>query len=160
VARQLESAVERRDLVVVNPWWLGLTFARYYHGSAPWQTLPPIEHLTVHRYDLLRARMMSAAPLAPLHAAIADTLRAGGRVWLVGSFKPFFVSPGERPQILPPAPGAPSGWSDLPYANAWATQTGYFVQTTARTWRVVPVNDDATVQPVERVAVIVVEGWR
>jgi hypothetical protein len=160
VARTLEQVVKPRDLVVVNPWWLGLPFTRYYHGPARFVTLPPIDDLTVHRYDLLRARMMSPAPLAPLHTAIVDTLQQGGRVWLVGGFKPFFVAPGEQPVLLPPAPGAPSGWSDLAYANAWATQTGYLVQNAARTWRVMPSLDEGKVQPLEQVSVILVEGFR
>lgn len=160
IARHLTPTVDRGDLVVVNPWWLGLTFARYYRGDAPFLTLPAIADLTVHRYDLLKARMVSTEPLADLHGAIVERLQRGRRVWLVGSFQPFFVSPGQRPPVLPPAPGAPSGWLDHPYADAWAMQTGFLVQTSALTWRLVPVPDDGLVQPLERVGAIVVEGWR
>jgi hypothetical protein len=155
VARQIAVTAEHRDLVVVNPWWFGLTFARYYRGEAPWTTLPPLEDVTVHRYDLLRARMVSPDPLAALHRSIVTTLEAGGRVWLVGTFEPFFVSSGSQPVALPPAPGAPSRWLDMPYVNAWATQTGHLVQRSARSWRILPSPEFA----IERVSVIVVEGW-
>ncbi len=160
IARHLTPTVGRDDLVVVNPWWLGLTFARYYRGEATFLTLPPIADLTVHRYDLLKARMVSSEPLAGLHGAIVDRLKTGRRGGLRGSSQPFFVSPGQRPPVLPPAPGAPSGWLDHPYADAWAMQTGFLVQNAALTWRIVPVPQDGLVQPLESVGAIVVEGWR
>ena len=28
------------DLVVIVPWWLGVTFQRYYHGKAEYVTVP------------------------------------------------------------------------------------------------------------------------
>src|SRR6185295_17447396 len=40
------------DLVVVTPWYYGVSFNRYYRGPAPWSTLPPLEDKSLHRPDL------------------------------------------------------------------------------------------------------------
>src|SRR5438034_6257470 len=98
-------------------------------------TLPPMEDLSVHRYDLLKLRMTSAEPLAPLYGAIQGALESRHRVWLVGGL--LFPPAGHVPPVLPPAPGLPTGWSDGPYTIGWALQTGYFVQTHAERLAVV-----------------------
>lgn len=160
IAQHLAVVAQADDLIVVNPWWTGLTFARYYRGAARWTTLPPIEDHSLHRYDLFKARMVSSDPLASLHGEIVGTLKRGRQVWLIGGFNPFFVPRGESPPTLPPAPGGPSGWSELAYGYAWAMQTGHLVQTSAATWRLVTLADDGPVQPLESMGVIVVAGWR
>lgn len=160
IADYLHTAARPGDLIVVFPWFIGITFNRYYHGPAEWTTLPPIEDLTVHRYDLLKRRMMSAEPLAPLYRAIQGALESGHRVWMVGSL--FFPKPGELPPVFPPAPALPSGWSDGPYVAAWAMQVGYFLQTHAERNLIVsgvPVVGHP-VSSLENPPVLVAEGWR
>jgi hypothetical protein len=158
VARYLETAAGPRDLIVVNPWYVGITFARYYHGQTPWITIPPMPDITTHRYDLLKSQLMSPAPLAPLHEDIVKTLRAGHRVWMVGAHD--FVAKGESPPTLPPAPNGPWGWKDGPYRIVWSLQTGYLVQSSALYWKIVTPPTDRPVQMLEFARVIVVEGWR
>ena len=80
IAQHVRTAAERGDLILVNPWYVGITFNRYYRGPVAWMTLPPIEDLTIHRYDLLKLRMTSAEPLAPLHRAIQGALSARCRL--------------------------------------------------------------------------------
>ncbi len=41
IAKTLASRAELRDLIVVQPWYCGVTFCRYYRGTTPWVTLPP-----------------------------------------------------------------------------------------------------------------------
>ena len=157
IAQYVHANAQRGDLILVNPWYLGITFNRYYRGPVAWMTLPPIEDLTIHRYDLLKLRMTSAEPLAPLHRAIQGALESGHRVWLVGGL--LFPPAGHLPPILPPAPGLPTGWSDGPYAIGWALQTGYFVQTHAERLAVVRIPVAGSVNPLESVGLLVVEGW-
>ena len=158
VAQHVHTAAQRGDLILVNPWYVGITFNRHYRGPVAWMTLPPIEDLTIHRYDILKLRMMSAEPLAPLHRAIQDALQSGHRVWLVGSVH--FPPAGHLPPVLPPAPGLSTGWSDGPYAIGWALQTGYFLQTHAERFAVVRIPVDRPVNRFENVELLVVEGWR
>ena len=42
LSAKLESVATRNDLIVLHPWWPGMTFARYFKGSTPWVTLPEI----------------------------------------------------------------------------------------------------------------------
>ena len=65
VAARVRKEAVRGDLVIVNPWYFAISFDRYYHGDAEVTTIPPLEDRRVHRYDLLKERMVSADPMAP-----------------------------------------------------------------------------------------------
>ena len=158
IAQYVHTAAQPGDLILVNPWYVGITFNRYYRGPVRWMTLPPMEDLTVHRYDLLKLRMTSAEPLAPLYGAIQGALESRHRVWLVGGL--LFPPAGHVPPVLPPAPGLPTGWSDGPYTIGWALQTGHFVQTHAERLAVVKIPVDRPVNGLENMGLLVVEGWR
>lgn len=158
IARFLETSADRRDLIIVNPWYVGLTFNRYYRGHTPWTTIPPIGDLTIHRYDLLKQRMTMTAPIEPVHADIVRTLKSGGRVWLVGGLE--FIPQGTVPPTLPPAPHGPLGWKDTPYRRVWSAQTGYLVQSSALYWKIVTPPSDRPIEGFEHAPLIVVEGWR
>jgi hypothetical protein len=158
VARYIEKGATPDDLVVVNPWYLGISFTRYYRGPAPVMTIPPIDDLSMHRYDMLKERMVASSPLEPLHARIRATLQSGHRVWLVGGV--LFVPPRQVPTTLPPAPNAPTGWMDYPYQIAWSTQTGYIVQNEALRWRVMKPGFEVPLQRFEQPHLLVVDGWR
>ena len=109
IAAQLSTQVAPADYVIVHPWHCGVTFNRYYKGAAPWTTLPPLEDHTVQRYDLLKAKMQTKDPIAPVIDRITSTLQSGNRVWLVGNI-PFSQEP--IPEIRP-APNNPWGWFDV-----------------------------------------------
>src|SRR5262249_35515243 len=74
VAAVLGEQANGGDLIVVSPWHYGVSFQRYYHGSAQWMTIPPLEDHTIHRYDLVKQRMASRNPLEPLLKSITYTL--------------------------------------------------------------------------------------
>ena len=157
VSRHLEAAARPGDLIVVNPWFVGLTFDRYYRGPVAWTSVPPLPTLRHHLYDTLRERMMSPAPLTPLFADIARALEGGGRVWFVGP--PAFLPPGQPVPVLPPAPGTPTKWFDVPYLVTWSMQTGDFVRRHALRWQQAPIPSDRAVSPMENPSVLMVEGW-
>jgi hypothetical protein len=120
VARTVAEGAGRRDLVLVNYWFYGISFQRYYQGRARWMTLPALEDHRFHRYDLVKACMMDDAPTWDVVRAIRRTLRSGHRVWVVGTLDT--APDGQPPLDLPPAPAAPSGWRDNPYYMAWSQQ--------------------------------------
>ena len=64
------------DFVVVSPWYLGVSFARYYDGDAEWETAPPLSDHRIHRFDLV-ARHKSSRGVAPLRDHVMATLAAG-----------------------------------------------------------------------------------
>jgi hypothetical protein len=126
VAATLQDRAATGDLIVVSPWFNGVTFQRYFRGNVSWTTAPPIADVHLTRYDLLKERMMQVNPLGPVFDAMEKTLSAGHRVWVVGNVS---APPrGQVPPSLPPAPNGPRGWYSGDYLVTWILQLGYFVQ--------------------------------
>ena len=155
ICSRLEAMASRDDLIVVNPWMLGITFDRYYKGSTPWSTLPDIQDHKVHRYDLFKEKMMDSEPITPLLSRISQTLHGGHRVWLVGGLHFFF--PGDSPGNLPLAPRATSGWLASPYYLVWSQQAAYWVMRQTQGYTIVPVPVPGPVNPYENQILVMVE---
>ena len=155
-AALLERRAAPQDLIVVNPWFLGITLERYYHGKARVLTIPPMRDLRLHRYDELRTRMMELDPLRSLENAVADTLQAGHRVWVLGEMP----IASQSPPSLPPAPHPVTGWSDATYALGWSLQMGHFLGAHAERVHRVDIAVHGPVNPYENVQMLTLEGWR
>jgi hypothetical protein len=158
VARRLASTASPDDLVLVSPWYYGVSFNRYYRGPASWTTLPDLPEHDVHRYDLLKARLAAPHPIDDVLALVQRTLRAGHRVWLVGQVH--LPPPGQAPPVLPPAPASPAGWHDFPYVESWAMQLGAMLRAHAGALARVPVPSPDPVSPLEDMTLAVAAGWR
>jgi hypothetical protein len=156
IAAGLSSEVAPNDYVIVHPWYCGATFQRYYKAAAPWTTLPPLEDHGVHRYDLLKIKMQTKDPVAPVIDRIASTLQSGNRVWLVGNM-PFIEKP--LPEIRP-APNNPWGWQDPPYSFHWGAQVTQFLSAHCGRSAVVIAPSTSCVNPLENLPVFVVTGWK
>ncbi|MES1241928.1 MAG: glycosyltransferase family 39 protein [Acidobacteriota bacterium] len=156
--RALEAQARPGDLIVVNPWFAGISFARYYQGPARWMTLPDLPDHRMHRYDLLMERMRSDAPIADVLDAVRRTLASGGRVWVAGSFQA--PPPGKQPPRLGPAPGgSPWGWQDEPYSVSWSMQLGAFLRDRAVRGGEIGIPGPGPVSDFERLRLHVFEGW-
>ena len=139
VSARLSQSAGTGDLVVVYPWYLGISFQRYYQGAAPWTTVPEISDLRFHRYDLVKSRMVEKAPLASVLGRIGQTLRSGNRVWVVG------LLPGPKAgengvPTLPPAPASASGWDEQTYDHVWGRQIQEFIAENASKFAAIPVD--------------------
>ncbi|MEP7014211.1 MAG: hypothetical protein ABI925_02105 [Verrucomicrobiota bacterium] len=119
VARTLETQAASSDLIVVSPWQIGIPFHYYYRGTTPWITLPSITDHQIHRYDLLKAKMLSSTPIDDVTQIIQSTLEAGHRVWFVGGLK---IPRGDEPVFLPPAPKSTYKWDSRAYTLSWWQQ--------------------------------------
>ena len=149
------------DLVVVHPWYFGLTFSYYYHGAAQWTTLPPLADYRFHRYDLIKEQLATTNAIAPVLARLETTLRSGHRVWIVGNISA--PPPGSPvPRELPVAPHGPLGWSDHPYTDAWGSEVGYFLMEhiTNSTLILNPDTNTVPINPMEKITLVVASGWR
>lgn len=131
VVSKITAEAGPQDLVVVYPWYCGVSFQRYYQGSAPWATAPELADHRFHRYDLLKNQLQQSEPMRPLLERIREVLNSGGKVWLVGAL-PAFEAGAISPPNLPPAPEGPMGWYDEPYNQVWGQQLRYFLQHNAR----------------------------
>ncbi|MGC2353735.1 MAG: hypothetical protein WA496_10080 [Candidatus Udaeobacter sp.] len=156
VAARLSTEVAPNDYVIVHPWYCGVTFKRYYKGAAPWTTLPPLEDYALERYDLIKAKMQTKDPIAPVIDRITSTLQSGNRVWLVGNM-PFTEEP--LPEVLP-APNNPWGWFDPPYSLYWGEQVTQFLSAHCRRSGVVMPASTNCVNPVENLQLAAVAGWK
>jgi hypothetical protein len=158
VARRLASVAAPDDLVLVSPWYYGVSFDRYYRGPASWMTLPDLPEHGIHRYDLVKAKLAAAHPIDDVLAAAQRTLSGGHRVWLVGQLR--LPPPGQAPPVLPPAPASPDGWHDFPYVQSWALQLGAMLRAHAGALARVPVPSPDPVSPLEDMTLAVAAGWR
>ena len=153
VARQLTEAARPNDLIVVEHWYWGVTFDRYYHGSAPWVTIPPMRVINLHRYDLLQQQLQNPDATVPIREQIAATLRAGGRVWLVGNLprltdvEPEFAA--LRREKL----------NTTGHYVLWTYEVGYFLQQHEGRRQAVTIASDKPIR-LEEVTLGVAEGWR
>jgi hypothetical protein len=158
VANTVTQGAKRRDLVLVNYWYYGVSFERYYQGQARWMTLPQLADHRLHRYDLLKARMTEDDPTWEVIRAVRRTLRSGHRVWVVGTLDA--APAGQPPLDLPPAPASPSGWQDGPYYLAWSQQLEAYLREHALRQSFITPPVDGPVSGLEYLTVRVFQQWK
>ena len=157
LAATVARAARPDDLVVVLPWYCGITFARYYRGPAPWMTLPDFADHRFHVHELVKERMaLGGDGIAAELARVERVLRAGARVWVVGTLLP---PPAAGPPPLAAAPAGPEGWHVGPYLEAWSMHLGALLEDhAARVGRI----DVAAPTPLNRwehLPLFAAEGW-
>jgi len=158
IAARLREQANPGDLVLVYPWYCGITFNRYYQGPAPWTTLPALADARTHRYDLLQEKLAAKAPIKPVLDRVAQTLASGNSLWIVGDL-PAPESGETVPPDLPPAPEGPLGWSDVPYTYVWGRQTESFIAANGGRTETIPLGSNDPVSPHEKASLSVVRGW-
>jgi hypothetical protein len=153
IAHKLEQDAASNDLIVVNPWHFAPSFYRYYHGPTRWITVPTMNEHRVHRYDLMKSKMVESDPLSDVRAAIQKTLQANHRVWIVGGARPLDPDmPG-----LGPAPNPYFGWAG--YMSYWSMEIGSFLNEHV-------VRGEVALEPMpnvndgENIPLLVANGWR
>lgn len=161
VAAQVARDAGANDLVIVHPWYYGLTYGFYYRGAARWTTLPPLADYGFHRYDLLKEKLAATNAIVPVLERVETTLRSGNRVWIVGRL-PARPADDAAPVNPPPAPYGPRGWSDQPYSEAWGLELRYLLDqhVTNALMVVDPATNSIPVNPLERMTLIVTRGWK
>ena len=158
VATRLSAAAAAGDVIIVQPWFSAVTFARYYSGPAEALTLPPLSDQKLQRLDLFKAQLRNQGALQPVLEKMETTMRSGGTVWLVGHFP--FTNPPRPPPVLPRAGEGPEGWRGAPYMAAYGAAVAYFIQMNATQSSPFAVSVDLKVHPFEDLPVRAVSGWR
>ena len=160
VVERLDREARRDDLIVIHPWYVGLTFERYYRGEATAMNFPDVEKERKGHggYLEMKRKMELGDPIRGELERFEQTLRAGGRIWLVGRFE--FMPRGARPLVLPPAPHPQYGWNEGIYGSSWSQQAAYLLQSHAGAIREVPLPAPGRVNPLENVPLLLIEGWR
>jgi hypothetical protein len=158
-AQTVTARVAPSDLILVVPWQFGIPFQRYYRGPATWVTIPNISDHQVHRYDLIKAKMISSRPIDDLTEAVRMTLTSGNRVWFVGGLN--LPRPEEGAMILPPAPASRFKWDNRAYTASWWQQLSVFAVVHANKVHSVPLPQagSSQISELEQTSLTMVEGW-
>jgi hypothetical protein len=119
-------------------------------------TIPPLEPVRWHRFDLVKQAMSSENAAAPVVDAMARTLQAGHRVWIYGGLH--FLGRGVEAPKLAPAPK--SGiWSSCVYDDLWSSEVAQAILPHVAKSEIVEVPSPDPISPLETVPLFVVEGW-
>lgn len=157
IAATLAQSSTQGDVIIVSPWFIGITFDRYYHGAAEWFTIPPMSSHKVHRWDQLKDAMASSDAMKPVLSRIETALQSGHRVWLVGTV--IIPAEGQTPPVIAP-PTSVQGFREEPYYRAWMTQVGYVMQRDGQSRRTILMRPTGLVSNYEGLPVGMVEGRR
>jgi hypothetical protein len=162
ISDRLNTVAEPGDIVLVAPWYNGVSFSRYYRGSARWETVPGIGFHRFHRYDLIKLEMMRPDQFEAVRTLVdnaSNALRAGHRVFVVASIES--LPSGQPPRVLAPAPSPGRPWpSAQQYSVQWASMVGYHLQQHATTVVRLSVGSRGEVSGYENLALVVAKGWR
>jgi hypothetical protein len=159
LCEKLSSQTAAGDLVLVSPWYCGMTFERYFTNAVAWQTVPPLADHSLARYDLIHAAMRQPKVNAPLLERATETLRAGHHVWIAGMLAvPAAGQP--VPADLPPPPLPHSGWSDRPYALNWLEQMDQSLRNHSREFKLVYETAPGNLNFMENLQLYRVAGWQ
>jgi hypothetical protein len=158
VAAKIKSAAQPGDMVLVSPWYYGVSLQRYLPTNS-WTALPPMTELRTHRYDLMKKQMEAPAPIALLLAGAENALRSGHALWVAGVFQ--FAPSGQPQPILPPYHGEPMDAADAHYFSSWMFQISALVQSHAKQGGQVAIAspDNLPINPFEDVPLLRFEGW-
>ncbi len=159
IADQVGKLARPGDRILVCPWTYGVSFHYYYRGQTPWTTLPPLDDNSIHRYDLIKERIVATDPIAPVLAELGEALRTGHRVWMVG----WIDAPpeGQAPPVLEPAPGdSRAGWDEATYMYSWALQVGDYLRAHGVRATDAPRHLDQKVATLEDLKLYCIQGWQ
>ncbi len=159
LARIVASRANQNDLVIVQPWYCGISFERYFKSTTPWTTLPPLADHSGHRYDLVHEQMKNPDALAPVLEKISATLQSGHRVWIVG-WLDVPAPDAKPPKPLPPPPLNYSGWSDTPYSIQWGAQVAILLRDHCKNFGRAELPPFGAVNPNEQLHLLVADGWQ
>jgi len=151
IATLLEKNASAQDLIVVDTVWEGITFNRYYHGVAPWATVPPVNSHLVHRNDLVIEQINQSEPMAPVLHDMTNALAGGHTVWLLGGITK--MSPDDPQTSLPPR------WVGT-HALHWAAQVSATLLNHAQTERVIEMPIAASIFCLEKRPLVEFTGYR
>ena len=138
---------------MVQTAWEGITFNRYYHGSAHWVTVPPIDSHKVHRNDLVVAMMNQLDAMDPVLREMTNTLHNGNSVWIVGNMAV------EHPR-LQPSPPVPQTGRLMPHMNYWSAQIMLLLREHAVQERALAIPVNGPVNHLEKLPVAQFSGYK
>ena len=160
-AKYLNSNTLNGDLIILYPWYNGISFNRYYNGCAKWVTIPNIKDHFYHRYDLIKNLCESPDQVKiteSLKSEIITTLKNNKNTYSVGPFS-FFQQMENQSTVLP-APFSAWGWSGAGYEQAWSVDVLRYLSSHSLKYSIVSSIKNETTIGVENLFVVCFSGWR
>jgi hypothetical protein len=157
IAAEVGESAVKGDMIIFAPWYMGVSFERYYHGEAECMAIPPVGFLEYQEYDLLTKFLRDPGAMEPVMGKLSRVLRGGHRVWVVSNEQ----FPDFAPMIFfRKGPDPDTGWHSGEYESSWDGQVLYFLrENSRRTWTIEsPV--DRPVSSYEALWLLGAEGWR
>jgi len=159
VARQLEAVAAPGDLILLTRWECGVTLHRYYKGRTAWMTIPPLSDFRFQAHQPVMAQMRAEAPLQPVFTQAEQTLKTGGRVWLVGPTP--VPPPGEGSPSLPRVTDGRDGWrGSSAFYIVWVMQVTHFLREHITERSILNSVTPLPPSPYETLTVCSEQGWK
>jgi hypothetical protein len=157
VAADLEKIAGRGDVIVIAPWYMGVSFERYYHGEAECMTIPPVPFLEYQEYDLLVKYMRDRRAMDPVISRLSAVLKSGHRVWVVSNETLIDHPPMD---FFQRSPDPETGWHSGDYESSWDHEILYDLRRDSKSFLMVSVPKDRPVSEYESLWLCKAEGWR
>ena len=145
------------DLVVVTRFTHAPTFKRYYRGTAPWTSVPPLGDHLQHRAYLAGSELLNPEAIRDLLGQMESELKAGHKVFLVGRFPR-----AEKDLTVPTAfkPEDSGGWKLGMYLGIWHSQIVNLLRQHAVQVANIRLHESRPIDPQEKEDVFVFSGWK
>jgi hypothetical protein len=156
MATEVEKLAVKGDVIVIAPWYMGVSFERYYQGEGECVTIPPVSFLEYQEYDLLAKYMTDRGAMGPVIRKLSAVLRGGHRVWVVSNETLIDEKPTDFFQA---APDPETGWRWGDYESSWDHQVLYALRRDSKSFLRVDVPKDRPVSEYESLWLSKVEGW-
>jgi hypothetical protein len=156
-AQILRQISKEGDLLIVEPWYFAVPLQRYFNGPADYATVPPVDFLVYHKYDLLIPSMQNSRVMDPTIARIERTLRSGHTVFLLTAYL-YPAHDQKYPTIDAPPPDNGLGWIDHKYYDVWQRQLSFVLVRHALRSEAIP-TPYAGVSDYERPLLYSISGW-
>jgi hypothetical protein len=111
----------------------------------------------LHRWDLLKQALSQPDPVPDLVSRSETVLRAGHKIFLVGTLGP--ATP-DQPEPFPPAPQGDFGWQMEPYLAQWKSELTYWIEHHALHGNNLPIQEGQFVNRFERLGLFELSGLR
>ncbi len=157
VATEVEKLAVKGDVIVIAPWYMGVSFERYYHGEAECVTIPPVSFLEYQEYDLLAKYMTDRRAMDPVIRKLSAVLRGGHRVWVVSN-ETLIDNPPTN--FFQRRPDPETGWHSADYESSWDHQVLYALRQNSKLFLTMEVPRDRPVSDYELLWLCKAEGWR
>jgi hypothetical protein len=157
VAADLGKRAAKGDVIVIAPWYLGVSFQRYYHGEGGCIAIPPVSFFDYQEYDLLTRFMKDRRAMDPVMGRISSLLQSGRRVWVVSN--DIFPSSPPTP-FFQRRPDPDTGWHTQDYLATWDHEVLYFLRQNSKEVLRIKLPKDPPVSDYEAIWLTRMEGWK